>query len=152
MIVPGNPEYDAEMEAIAHGRRFRMVTNPVERTSPPRMPAHSLIHPLGAQRKLSSEQVCRMCERPWVWKRVRTRHHLVPQSWFLGIEGPIREIRNANSNLIPLCRECHDDVEAKSPVIRQAARERLRRRLTQQEIAFAISLRGQSWLDREYPA
>lgn len=155
MIVPGNPEFDAEMEAIAHGRRFRMVTHPRELAHAPRMPDVSLIHPIGGKRKLMSETVCRMCERQWVNASChplqRTRHHLVPQSWFLGVSNEFRAIRHAHANLIPLCRACHDDIETKNVVIRLAARMRLRGRMTQQEVAFAIALRGLVWMNREYP-
>lgn len=100
--------------------------------------------------KLQSEGRCRDCQ---VSKHERqlTRHHLVPISWFLGEGRQYRIIRNSNANIVPLCRPCHDRVESRHPVIRLEARRRLRRLLTQQEIAFAIQLRGRWWLDSEYP-
>lgn len=93
------------------------------------------------------EGKCRMCGRP---NKVRplTRHHLVPLRWFLCEEGlRYRMVRNSNANIIPLCRPCHDDIEHQDPI----ARRMLGRLLTQQEIAFAIRLRGRAWLDWEYP-
>jgi hypothetical protein len=93
-----------------------------------------------------SEGHCRMCQRP---KSVRplTRHHLVPVRWFFGEGTPWRAVRNANANIVPLCRACHDLIEDGDLV----ARGMLGRLLTQQEIAFVIRLRGIQWLSAEYP-
>lgn len=93
------------------------------------------------------EGCCRMCERPWK-VRPPTRHHLVPTRWFMSSQGaPYRQIRNSNANIIPLCRPCHDLIEKREPF----SRRMLRRLLTQQEIAFAVRMRGIGWLNREYP-
>lgn len=97
--------------------------------------------------KLHAEGRCRMCQRE---NRVRqlTRHHLVPVRWFMSVEGRrYREVRNANANIIPLCRWCHDLIEHGDKI----ARRMLRRLLTQQEVAFAVRIRGIEWLNREYP-
>lgn len=80
-----------------------------------------------------------------------TRHHLVPEHWFLRQPLALRQIRNAHANIIPLCREHHDLVESKQPVVKLEARRRLRWALTQEEITFAIQVRGMDWLDEEYP-
>lgn len=93
------------------------------------------------------EGQCRMCQRAWK-VRPPTRHHLVPLRWFMRYEGAaFRAIRNANANIIPICRPCHDLIEDRDPF----ARRMLRRLLTQQEIALAVQLRGVDWLNREYP-
>lgn len=94
--------------------------------------------------------VCRMCTRP---REVRplTRHHLVPESWFLRQPLHIKIVRNAYANIVPLCRPCHDRVDSRDPVERAEARRYLRRSLTQQEVAFAIQVRGRGWLEHEYP-
>src|SRR4051812_24797153 len=84
---------------------------------------------------------CRMCERPWEI-RPPTRHHLVPKS-----EGGTWH----QDNIIPLCRGCHDLVDAKANGVRQLARRMLRRLLTPAEVAHAIRCKGEAWLDREYP-
>ena len=99
----------------------------------------------GAQ-KVYAEGRCRMCQRP---NRVRplTRHHLVPLRWFLSGGGQhLRMVRNANANIIPLCRPCHDLVEQD-----QDARRMLRKLLTQQEIAFAVRTIGLRWFNHRYP-
>lgn len=80
-----------------------------------------------------------------------TRHHLVPEHWFLRQPIHLRQVRNAHANIIPLCRDHHDLVESKHPVVQLEARRRLRASLTQEEIAFAIQIRGRAWLDQEYP-
>jgi hypothetical protein len=80
-----------------------------------------------------------------------TRHHLVPEHWFLRQPLALRQIRNAHANIIPLCRPHHDLVESKQPVVRLEARRLLRQTLTQDEIVFAIQVRGRAWLDMEYP-
>ena len=98
--------------------------------------------------KLTVEQHCRMCGRH---RSVRplTRHHLVPLRHFESAPGRrYRMVRNANANIAPLCRICHDLVESRDMI----ARRMLRRLLTQQEIAFIVRVRGKEWLDRRYPA
>lgn len=68
--------------------------------------------------------------------------------WFMSSQGErFRMIRNANANIIPLCRICHDMVEDHDAI----ARRMLRRLLSQQEIAFAVRLRGIQWLNHRYP-
>lgn len=119
----------------------------------PRRPDDSLIYPLGAKEKLEREIICRQCGLTWTMRRRRTRHHLVPQSWFLGFDPDhaMRALVHARSNLVPLCRDCHDKVDSRHPVVRGWARARLRLVLTQQEVAFVIAVAGRSWLEREYP-
>lgn len=98
--------------------------------------------------KVAAEKQCRMCQRP---KSVRplTRHHLVPLRCFdpLREAAPFRPYRNANANIIPLCRPCHDLVESD-----REARRMLRKLLTQQEIAFAVKVMNLAWLNDHYPA
>jgi 5-methylcytosine-specific restriction endonuclease McrA len=42
---------------------------------------------------------------------------------------------------------CHSDVEHH----RKQARERLRRKLTDEQLAYIVSTKGSAWLDRSYP-
>lgn len=99
--------------------------------------------------KVRAEGHCRMCLRP---DKVRplTRHHLVPQSWFMRQthDKRWRAWRNLAPNIIPLCRPCHDSVERWDDL---EARRMLRRMLTQEEIAFAWATRGPEWFSRWYP-
>lgn len=84
--------------------------------------------------------------------RVRplTRHHLIPQSWFLRQKHDRRWAawRNIAPNIIPLCRPCHDLIERWDNGLE--ARRMLRRSLTQEEIAFALAVRPE-WFNRWYP-
>ena len=59
-------------------------------------------------------------------------------------------MRNANANIVPLCRPCHDLVEDRDPVIQMHARVHLRRVLTQAEISFAIAVWGKDEFDSHY--
>lgn len=97
--------------------------------------------------KVRAEGHCRMCLRPAA-VRPLTRHHLVPQRWFLRQRHDRRWVayRNLAANIIPLCRLCHDDVEHDL-----GARKMLRKMLTQEEIAFAWAVRGPEWLNHRYP-
>ena len=110
----------------------------------------SLIDPRITEHKFKAEGQCRMCERRYT-VRPLTRHHLVPEAWFLGQPLKLRLIRNAHANLVPLCRPCHDLVDNREADMREEARRHLRRCLSQAEIAFAIQTRGQRWLDYHYP-
>lgn len=100
--------------------------------------------------KIAAEGHCRMCLRS-VRIRPLTRHHLVPEGWFRKQPVHLRAIRNAHANIAPLCRPCHDRVDANHEATRREARMHLRRSLSQQEIAFAIQVRGRAWLDEDYP-
>lgn len=112
------------------------------------LPSEHLCNPKLTARKM--ETICRMCTRP---REVRplTRHHLVPESWFLKQPLPLRLIRNAHANIVPLCRPCHDRIDSREEYVRLEARRYLRRSLSQQEIAFAIQVRGRAWLNHHYP-
>lgn len=116
------------------------------------LPPVDLRSTTGTGCKFGGHALCRMCGRE---KRIRpiTRHHLVPIAWFakLAEDDPRRALRNATANLIPLCRPCHDLVDARDPVVRAEGRRMLRRSLGQAEIAFAIHVRGRSWLAFHYP-
>ena len=116
---------------------------------PIKLPSQELCSPKLAHRKID-DGLCRMCLRP-AHVRLLTRHHLVPASWFLRQPLPLRMIRNAHANIVPLCRPCHDRVDTRDPMEHIPARRELRRSLAQQEIAFAIQVRGRAWLEREYP-
>ena len=95
--------------------------------------------------KVAAEKHCRACLRSAeVWPL--TRHHLIPQAWWLRRGIAFARYRNVAANIIPLCRPCHDEVESD-----REARRMLRRVLTQQEIALAAALLGMDWLDRIYP-
>lgn len=113
-----------------------------------------VVHRNGGSAKLAEEGQCRMCLRPppildpWApeYARKLTRHHLIPQSWFRARSMKVRQLSNADANIVPLCRRCHDDVEDD-----EAARKMLRKVLTQAEVAFVIQMLGQEWIDRRYP-
>lgn len=111
------------------------------------LPSESLCSPKKTATKME-KSLCRLggeqCGR-------LTRHHLVPESWFLRQPFNLRQIRNAHANIIPLCRDHHDLVESRHPVVRLEARRLLRASMTQEEITFAIQIRGRDWLDSEYP-
>jgi hypothetical protein len=114
------------------------------------LPPESLRSPKLTNAKVESEGHCRMCLRPASVRRL-TRHHLVPARWWIRQPLPLRSYRNAHAGVIPLCSPCHQLVDAKDHDERMGARRMLRRSLTQQEVAFAIFLRGKPWLDRQYP-
>lgn len=103
-----------------------------------------------AEVKMRHEKICRLCLRP---EHVRplTRHHIVPLRWFVRQGIRMRIHRNASANITPLCRDCHDRVESPNRTIRVEARRYLRRSMTQQEVAFAIAVRGRDWLELQYP-
>ena len=115
----------------------------LERPAYPRIPESLIRH----YDKVRAEGHCRMCLRS-MEVRPLTRHHLIPQRWFLRQRHDRRwaSWRNLSANIIPLCRPCHDDVEHDL-----GARRMLRRVLTQEEIAFAVSVLGPEWLNRRYP-
>ena len=133
-------ELDQAVERIT-GRKRRIEHRPVT------LPSPALCSPKFTAMKMENS-LCRLgdhrCAR-------LTRHHLVPEHWFLRQPRALREIRNAHANIIPLCRAHHDLVESRYPVVRMEARRLLRERLDQQEISFAIQVRGRDWLELEYP-
>lgn len=135
---PGSP---ITPELIRTGKKRKVIHRPV------RLPTSSLSSPKLTQSKVQAEGRCRLCPET----AALTRHHVIPQSWFLGQPEALRQIRNAHANIVPLCRDCHDDVESKHPVILIEARRRLRETFTQQEITFAIQVRGREWLEAQYP-
>lgn len=116
-----------------------------------RVPDRTLISPKATNHKMVAEGHCRMCLRPSSVRRL-TKHHIVPVSWFLRQPLPLRMIRNAHANVTPLCRTCHDRVDNREEDERMEARRELRRSFSQQEIAFAIAIRGKDWLDETYPS
>jgi hypothetical protein len=63
----------------------------------------------------------------------------------------LRVLRNANANIVPLCRGCHAVVDGRDPVPKLQARATLRASLGTAEVAFVIQVRGREWLDRAYP-
>jgi len=148
VIVPGNPEFDVEMEDLIHRRRRSVEHRPFT------LPSAELSSPKQTATKMGGEAVCRMCLRPG-HVRPLTRHHLVPESWFRRQPIGLRMIRNAHANIVPLCRPCHSRIDnyatAEERIERVEARRHLRRSLTQQEITFAIQVRGRTWLDQNYP-
>lgn len=142
MVATWKTEFEREIKEAVE----RVRSRPIEHR-PVRLPSDSLISPKYTSTKME-HSLCRLGD--WRCERL-TRHHLVPEHWFLRQPLHLRQIRNAHANIIPLCREHHDLVESKHPVIRIEARRRLRATLTQEEITFAIQVRGRAWLDREYP-
>ena len=116
---------------------------------PVELPSETLRSLMATSRKFQ-EPICRMCGRPGHVRPI-TRHHLVPESWFRRQPLSLRSIRNAHANLVPLCRPCHDLVDSRDEDERRESRRFLRRSLSQQEISFAIQVRGREWLDFHYP-
>lgn len=112
----------------------------------------------GGKKKCSDEGRCRLCERWWE-QRAPTRHHLVPQSWFVGrrfVIGSSRLgskaldrylVRDVDANIVPLCSPCHTAVENDGE-----ARKMLRKRLGAAEATYVIAMRGREWFDLRYPA
>lgn len=84
--------------------------------------------------------------------RPLTRHHIIPESWFMPQPIKLKMIRNAHANIVPLCRLCHDLVDSKNAIERAEARKMLRKTFSQQELAFVIRVLGKGWLDEQYPA
>lgn len=119
-----------------------------------RRPSVSLASPKVTEHKMRAEGHCRMCLRPASVRPITrlTRHHIVPESWFLRQPPHLREIRNAHANIVPLCRPCHDLVDNRDEEERIIARRMLRRTFSQSEIAFAVQVRGIDWLNETYPA
>jgi 5-methylcytosine-specific restriction endonuclease McrA len=124
----------------------RVIVRKIEHR-PVRLPDASLTSPKLTPRKMSAEGRCRKCGK----EGHLTRHHLVPESWFLGQPMVLRQIRNAHANIVPLCRPCHDEVDSKFPLVREGARRMLRSTFSQQEIAFVIAIRSRRWLEENYP-
>lgn len=115
------------------------------------IPGPTLTSPKVTSHKILAEGQCRMCGRE-AYVRPLTRHHLVPVSWFIRQPQPMRVIRNAHANIVPLCRPCHDLIDKEDDdTVRMRARRELRRSLGQVEIAFVIQVMGKEWLDTEYP-
>jgi hypothetical protein len=118
---------------------------------PVSLPSAGLVSPKYTAEKMRWS-ACRLNGRRAYCYGPLTRHHLVPESWFLRQPELLRAIRNAHANIIPLCRPHHDLVEHRQPVVRLEARRWLRATLTQEEIAFAIQTRGRDWFVSEYPS
>lgn len=78
--------------------------------------------------------------------RPLTRHHLLPLEWFKHQLAPTRALRSVDANIIPLCRQCHDEVENDDE-----SRRMLRRSLGPDEASFAIQLAGEHWFEDRYP-
>ena len=117
---------------------------------PAPLPPKSLRSPKLTNAKVAAEGRCRLCQRSFKIRQP-TRHHLIPQSWWIRQPLPLRAFRNAWAGIVPLCRKCHDSVDSKDPVEQWEWRRMLRRSLTQQEIAFVICVMSKRWLDLEYP-
>lgn len=90
--------------------------------------------------KLKAENQCRLCERRHkdIGPRELTRHRLVP-----GRHGGEYIV----ANVVPLCRCCHDAVEAQNA----DARVRLRPKLWPMEVAHVIRRMSEEWYDLAYP-
>ena len=90
--------------------------------------------------KMKAESQCRLCGRlnRGSGGRELTKHRLVP-----GRHGGEYIV----ANVIPLCRRCHDEVEAQDPL----SRRMLRPKLWPMEVAHAIKKINQEWFDHMYP-
>lgn len=132
----------------------RTATGVVPRNHPSALAAASAgVNPsLIVQRRRGWEKVheegrCRMCQRPSS-VRPLTRHHIVPLSYFRR-RPKVVSLRHSDANIVGLCEPCHRLVE--KPGV-DHARVELRRVLSSTEIAFAIQVAGQQWLDARYPS
>lgn len=98
-------------------------------------------------RDVRDEGRCRLCERPHT-VRPLTEHHIVPKSWYRGSRRARRlaVLRNVAANKLPVCRPCHDHIEADPE-----GRRELRRSLAPHETTFVIQTAGEAWLDDRYP-
>ena len=67
----------------------------------------------GGRSKVEEEGRCRLCLRD---QRIRplTRHHVVPKRWFRS-RGLPNSLRDADANIVPLCRPCHDLIHHGQP-------------------------------------
>jgi hypothetical protein len=123
--------------ALPPFRRERLLASPLA------------FYEIGGRMKMEREGRCRMCLTPRQRRgsRMLSRHHLVPKAWEgWKLFGHLRyRIRDADANVIPLCLRCHREVETD-----EWARRMLRKVLGQEEIAFAIQVRGKAWLDARY--
>lgn len=90
--------------------------------------------------KMKAEAQCRLCSRlnRGSGARELTKHRLVP-----GRHGGEYIV----ANVIPLCRRCHDDVEAQDPVTRRM----LRPKLWPMEVAHVLKRLGDQWFELMYP-
>jgi len=142
------------------GRRKRVIRVGVLPIS-----EHLLIYRSRGRAKVKDEGVCRMCRRPDTsakllespdGARPLTRHHLIPDVWFrdqaqrastFEEAAEWRRLSDVDANIIPLCRLCHDLVEA----VDDEGRRLLRKVFTEVEVAYALVVRGRDWLDWRYP-
>ena len=107
--------------------------------------------------KIVNEGRCRMCLRSDRVRRL-TRHHLVPQRHFEQMviaekmsRRAMKRRRDANENVIPLCRVCHDLIDCGTFSDQRLWRAMLRRLLTPGEISAIRRRMGEEWFDRNYP-
>ncbi len=109
--------------------------------------------------KCEAEGRCRICG---ITGKPLTRHHLVPQHWFVRRRRvnftPKPFSRNDSRNIVPLCSYCHQRVEGDRGLDRATkerrkldARLSLRRSLSASEVNFIVLARGRDWLDHHYP-
>lgn len=87
--------------------------------------------------KLRSEGQCRLCERPASVRKL-TRHRLVPGQ-FGGEYVP--------KNVVPLCWQCHVEVESPDAFSRRL----LRPKLWFEETQHAKHIMGEQWFNAMYP-
>ncbi len=103
-----------------------------------------LVYRDGGRMKLREEGRCRMCRRHSSVRKL-TRHHLIPKRW-KGWERFSVEVRDCDSNIVPLCAACHGSVETD-----RVARSMLRKALGSNEVGFILRIRDQAWFDLRYP-
>lgn len=103
--------------------------------APPRVIADTLDWEQLRRAKLGP---CRVCGSTWLPQL----HHLVPRGRAGAAGGD-----DLAWNLVPLCRDCHGDVEARDFV----ARHRLAQSLTDGEVGYIVGKRGLEWLSIHYP-
>lgn len=155
MIGPDDSLIDDEFHKAAKrilarpvGARIKGIYEPPPKPKPPQVSTSLTKNFASGRLKISQEKKCRICPS----KQNLTRHHLVPQSWFIGRPDEIKAIRNANANIVPLCESCHRIVDSvRDPVGKLKKRAILREALGTNEFAFIIQLTSRQWLDEHYP-
>ena len=110
--------------------------------SPDPKPAARIVDPMAIRRfRHNAAPVCQLCGRtfPRHWLTV---HHIVERS----VGGD-----DVEANFALVCGdgtlECHGAITERRP----GARHRLRKTLSEDQVAYVTAKKGEAWLDRHYP-
>lgn len=114
-------------------RRERLAEHRSDFKPPPRIIEDQLGWEQLRRAKLAA---CRVCGDSWLPQL----HHLVPV-------GRTNDGDDVPANLVPLCRECHQEFhDAKAGVA-----EAIRATLTEAELEYVTAKKSVDWLERRYP-